>query len=162
MTFLRLVQSAEEEQRSEQAFESVSFCGHCGEQPHDADADSRVCVSCGLGLVLSASAELAPKLHEPFLIIDSSLSVCALSASAEELLDVDETQAVNRHVAEFLVPADANAPTSHNLLSLIADAGRVGPPRRAVVRPLDEFGVRYKVRIGACGPPDAALVVVDG
>jgi PAS domain-containing protein len=143
----------------------VSFCGHCGMPPAPAVAQptSRVCGHCGLGLVLQASADVVPGADEPFLVIDSTLSVCAVSARAEELLGTDETQAVNRHVADFLVPADANAPSAENLLVLLVDAASgTGEPRTAVVRPRQEFGVRFRARIGPCGPPRAALLVLTG
>lgn len=142
--------------------ELVSFCGHCGVAPApDAPGQSRVCAHCGLGLVLRASAELAPRPGEPFLVIDSSLSVCAVSARAEELLGVDETEAVNQHVADFVVPADANASSADNLLVLLIEAASgPGEPRTAVVRPRQEFGVRFYARIGPCGPPHAALLVL--
>jgi hypothetical protein len=29
-----------------------------------------------------------------------------------------------------------------------------------VIRPRDEFGVRFRARIGPCGPPHAALLVL--
>ena len=141
----------------------VSFCGHCGVPPaaNLETPGSRVCSHCGLGLVLRAPADVAPRPGEPFLVIDSSLSVCAVSAHAEQLLGVDETQAVNQHVADYLVPADANAPSADNLLTLLVDAAAgSGEPRVAVVRPRQEFGVRFRARIGPCGPPHAALLVL--
>ncbi|MDX6691637.1 MAG: hypothetical protein QOG15_3094 [Solirubrobacteraceae bacterium] len=144
--------------------ELVSFCGHCGVAPRPgAVATSRVCSHCGLGLVLQACSDIAPGLDEPFLVIDSTLSVCAVSARAEELLGIDETDAVNKHIADFLVPADANAPSAANLLALLVDAASsTGEPRSAVVRPRHEFGVRFRARVGACGPPHAALLVLTG
>jgi hypothetical protein len=140
----------------------VSFCGHCGMSPEqDAAKQSRVCGHCGLGLVLHAPADVAPRNCEPFLVIDSTLSVCAVSAQAEELLGIDETQAVNKHIADFLVPADANAPSADNLLVLLVEAASgSGEQRSAVVRPRQEFGVRFRARIGPCGPPHAALLVL--
>lgn len=148
----------------EQGLEVVSFCGHCAQQParvRDAPP-SRVCGHCGLGLVLRATADLAPRHDEPFLVIDTTLSVCAVSAAAEELLGIDETQAVNKHIADFLLPADANAPGAENLLALLVEvASGCGEPRTTVVRPRQEFGVRFKARIGPCGPPHAALLVLS-
>jgi len=141
----------------------MSFCGHCGMPPAlplEAPS-SRVCGHCELGLVLQAPADVAPAGDEPFLVIDSTLSVCAVSARAEDLLGTDETQAVNRHIADFLVPADANAPSAENLLVLLVDAASgTGAPQTAVVRPRQEFGVRFRARIGPCGPPRAALLVL--
>jgi hypothetical protein len=157
MRRLRALRTVEVDDRG---LELVSFCGHCGLAPAAAQT-SRVCGHCGLGLVLQAPADVAPRDGEPFLVVDSTLSVCAVSAEAEQLLGMDETKAVNQHIADFLVPADANAPSSDNLLALlVAAASGGGDPRTAVVRPRAEFGVRFRVRIGPCGPPHAALLVL--
>lgn len=148
----------------ERGLERVSFCGHCAMPPDPARhaPPSRVCGHCGLGLVLQATADLAPRVDEPFLVVDTTLSVCAVSAAAEELLGIDETKAVNKHVADFLVPADANAPSASNLLALLVEAaGGSGEARITVVRPRHEFGVRFTARIGPCGPPHAALLVLS-
>lgn len=161
MRRLRAVRPVEVDDRG---LDVISFCGHCAMQPEPVGRTrpSRVCAHCGLGLVLQAAADLAPAQDEPFLVIDSALSVCAVSAAAEELLAIDETVAVNKHIAEFLVPADANAPSAQNLLALlVAVAGGSGAPRIAVVRPREEFGVRFTARIGPCGPPHAALLVLS-
>jgi hypothetical protein len=156
---LRAVRPAEVDERGQ---EFVAFCGHCGLPPaREVAPQSRVCGHCGLGLVLQAPADVAPRADEPFLVIDSTLSVCAVSAGAEELLGIDETSAVNKHIIDFLVPADANAPSADNLLVLlVAAASGPGEPRTAVVRPREEFGVRFRARIGPCGPPHAALLVL--
>ena len=145
----------------DRGLEHLSFCGHCGLEPAGPQP-SRVCGLCGLGLVLRAPPDVAPRDGEPFLVIDSTLSVCAVSAGAEELLGIDETTAVNHHIADFLVPADANARSSDNLLALLVEAASGGgEPRTAIVRPRTEFGVRFRVRIGPCGPPHAALLVLS-
>jgi PAS domain-containing protein len=159
MRRLRAVRPAEVDERGRPF---VSFCGHCGMPPASVEGPgSRVCGHCGLGLVLQAPQDVAPRAHDPFLVIDSTLSVCAVSARAEELLGTDETEAVNRHIADFLVPADANAPGAENLMALLVDAASgSGAPRTAVVRPRQEFGVRFRARIGPCGPPHAALLVL--
>lgn len=141
------------------------FCGHCGRVPDEesktTDAASRVCTSCGLGLVLQAPAEFAPAPSDPFLVVDGALTICALSRAAEQLLGISETEAVNRHIGEFLAPGDAEAPTSENLGALVAWAARGDAPEKSVVvRPTNTFGVRYWVRIGPCGPPRAALLVL--
>jgi hypothetical protein len=81
---------------------------------------------------------------------------------AEELLGTDETEAVNRHLSEFLVPADAEASGPENLMDLVIDAASdMSDTHVAVVRPPDEFGIRFRVQVGACGPPRAALLVLS-
>ena len=138
-----------------------TFCGHCGEEP-SSDIHGRVCESCGLGVLLSANADAAPGPNDPFMIVDGSLCVCAVSRVAEELLGTDETEAVNRHLSEFLVPADAEASGPENLMDLVINAaGDTSEAHVAVVRPPDEFGIRFRVQVGACGPPRAALLVLS-
>lgn len=140
----------------------VSFCSHCGERPAHEEVASRVCDSCGMGLLLQAQSDVAPAAGDPFLVLDGSLSVCAVSASAEGLLAARETDAVNRHVTELLVPADAEAQGPANLAVAVTWAARGdGGARRVVVRPTNTFGVRLRARIASCGPPTAALIVFD-
>jgi hypothetical protein len=140
----------------------VLFCGHCGEAPPTPmAARSRVCALCGLGIVVGAAQDVAPRPGESFFIVDRMLKLCALSSSAEELLGVEEPAAVHRPVTEFLEPADAEAQTSDLLITAIIDAaGGLSPARRVVVRPLGEYGVRYAARVAGCGPPLGALIVL--
>jgi hypothetical protein len=152
-THLRLVPAVAEPQPQR------TFCGHCGAEP-ESELHGRVCESCGLGVLLTANADAAPRPGDPFMIVDGSLCVCALSQVAEELLGAQETEAVNRHLSEFLVPADAEAAGADNLMDLVINAASAGTEARvAVVRPPDEFGIRFRARVGACGPPRAALLV---
>jgi hypothetical protein len=95
-------------------------------------------------------------------VIDSALLVQAMSCRAETLLGVTEELAVNRPVSALLVPADAEAPGRQQIASLIADAAAGSDElARAFVRPWNTFGVRLSARIAACGPPRAALLVLE-
>jgi hypothetical protein len=152
---LRLVPAVAEPQPQK------TFCGHCGEEP-GTEQHGRVCESCGLGVLLTTNADCAPGPDDPFLIVDGSLCVCAFSRVAEEVLGVDETAAVNRHLSEFLVPADAESSAAENLMDLVIHAaGDTSQAAVAVVRPPGEFGVRFRATVGACGPPRAALLVLS-
>jgi hypothetical protein len=139
----------------------VAFCGHCGEPPQPG-SDSRVCESCQLGLMLTAAADVAPSPRGAFVVIDSSMSVCAVSAAAESLLATHEIDAVNRHLTELIVPADAETTVAQNLAVAITWAARGDEGARTVtVRPANTFGVRLRTRIATCGPQQAALLVFD-
>jgi len=114
-----------------------------------------------MGLLLQSPADTAPSPKDPFLVVDGSLTICALSRQAEKLLGLSETEVVNRHIADFLVPADAETASGENLASLLAWAARgETPTSNVVVRPTNTFGVRYWARVGPCGPPNAALLVL--
>ncbi len=158
---LRLVPSTAEE-----ACPSQWFCGHCGAPPPNNETPAppaRVCGECGLGLLLEARADAAPRPEDPFLIVDGSMAVCALSSASEELLAVAETDVVNRPVTELLSSADAEVGGPEGLAAAIMWAARGEDElRRVMVRPANVFGVRMPLRVGACGPPRAALLVLEG
>jgi hypothetical protein len=139
----------------------VQFCGHCGQAPPTPmAARSRVCALCGLGVVITAAEDVAPRKGESFLIVDRQLKLCGLSRGAEKLLEVSEPDAVHRHICDVLEPADAEAGQGDELLQRIIDgAGGSAAPQSIVVRPAGEYGVRYAARIGSCGPPAGSLIV---
>jgi hypothetical protein len=144
----------------------VLFCGHCGRSPGyiDIAPASRVCPTCELGLLVGASPSLAPAPDEPFVMVDNTLSVCAVSLLAEDLLGARETDAVNHHVTELLLPADCEVGGPETLVNLVLHAARgETDTSQVVLRPAMEFGIRFWARIGPCGPPRAALLVLaDG
>lgn len=146
-----------------ESVETVTFCGHCGTRTRwneIAEAPSRVCQSCGLGLLLGAAKDAAPREGDAFMVLDSSLSVCAVSSRAEKLLATREIDAVHRHITELLLPADSETEARENLAVAVTWAARGGESGRTVtVRPANTFGVRLRARISSCGPPRAALVV---
>lgn len=141
------------------------FCGHCAAPApgHGAPAPgARVCHSCGLGLLLETRKDAAPSPRDAFLVIDSVLLVQAMSREAQGLLDIAEESAINRPVGELLVPADTEPGRAGGFGRAIAEAtaGTV-EGASAVVRPWNTFGVRMRARIAPCGPPRAALVVLE-
>jgi hypothetical protein len=143
----------------------VAFCSHCGTRPAQAPAlasSSRVCGSCGLGLILESRADVAPNAGDAFLVLDHSLAVCAVSEAAERLLAATEPDVVNRHVSDLLMAADAEGRDGTSLSAAVAWAARGdGTTRTTTVRPANTFGIRLTARITSCGPPRAALVVLE-
>lgn len=156
---LQLVPSTREELRP-----TRWFCGHCGTQTDLTPAPpARVCGDCGLGLLMEARDDLVPQAGEPFLIVDAGLAVQSLSAAAAELLAVDERDVIGQPVAELLSPADAEAAGPAGFANAIVVAAGQGDdePHRTTVRPANVFGVRIRARVGVCGPPRAALIVLE-
>jgi hypothetical protein len=121
-----------------------------------------VCGDCGLGLILESRADVAPNAGDAFLVLDRALAVCAVSRAAECLLATSEPDAVNRHVTDLLMPAGAEEKGGESLSVAVAWAARGdGGIRSTVVRPANTFGIRLTARIASCGPPRAALVVLE-
>jgi hypothetical protein len=60
------------------------------------------------------------------------------------------------------MPADAEEDGAESLSIAVAWAARGdGGIRNTVVRPANTFGIRLTARIAACGPPRAALLVLE-
>jgi PAS domain-containing protein len=142
------------------------FCAHCGSVP-DRPAPlvaSRVCERCSLGELIAAPADAVPSADAPFLLVDSSLLICSVSRMGERYLGLEEPDALGRHVTELLVPADVEAAGPESLVNLVVHAARgEGQVERIVLRPSDEYGIRFWAKIGPCGPPRAAVVTLaDG
>jgi hypothetical protein len=137
----------------------VPFCSSCGRPPDEEPGPfTRVCEACGMGLILRAPAGVAPQPTDAFLVAEATLAVGAVSSEAERFLDVVESHAVHRPVAELIEAADAEAP-GESLAAAIMWAARGHGARELVVRPAHTFGVRCRARIGPCGPPRAAVIV---
>lgn len=153
---LRLVHGAEE------ARPRRLFCGHCAAPPENgAPAATRVCEKCGLGLILDSPPETTPTGADAFMVVDSGMSIRALSRKAERLLGVDEPEAVSRHLSEFLAPADVETPAAQSFFARVLLAATGGAEVGTVaVRPTGEFGIRYWVRVSTCGPSTAALLLL--
>ena len=143
----------------------IWFCGYCGATPASGDAPApiaRVCGVCGQGLMLESRSDVAPRDDEAFLVIDSRLTVQAVSRHAERVLGVCEQEATDRPVAELLVGADAERGEEESLTALLGRAAESDEiPQLTFVRPRGTFGVRLRARISACGPPRAALLVFE-
>jgi PAS domain-containing protein len=139
----------------------VSFCGHCAKRPTAEEAATRVCTNCHLGVIVAAPESLAPTPDEPFLIVDGKLQICAVSRKAEKILGSTETDVVNRQLTDVLLPADAEAAGIESLVSMVVHAARGdGSVHDLVVRPAGEWGIRWFTRVGPCGAPSAALIVL--
>jgi hypothetical protein len=122
-----------------------------------------VCEECGFGVLLEASPSIAPGDGAAFLVADQTMSICAVSRAAEELLEVTEVQAVHRHLTELLTLADTDVEDQGSLAFAISSAVSGYPvENRFMLRPVNLFGVRLRARIGSCGPSAGALVVLEG
>jgi hypothetical protein len=113
--------------------------------------------------MLEAREDVVPASRDAFLVVDSSLLVQAMSREAQSLLGMTEEMAINKPVAELLVPADAEAQGRTGFAASIAMAadGQDLDVARCIVRPWNTFGVRMRARVATCGPPRAALIVLD-
>ena len=166
MRHLARVQSASPAHGGAEGGEELTrFCTHCGslfdapagtaERPHR----SRVCSRCGLGMILTCSAETLSAPGSAFMVVTADLRVSAASEPAEKLF------------------AEPDGLYSRPLLSVITSPAGVGELARRVVRAATGSRATTMLsveaassalsatdlvaRIGPCGNPPAALVVVE-
>jgi hypothetical protein len=114
-------------------------------------------------MMLETRADAIPTDRDAFVVVDSRLLIQALSRDAQRLLAVSEEDAIDTRVSELLMPADAETSNGTGFAAAIADAaqGLAADVTRSFVRPWNTFGVRMRAKIAMCGPPRAALIVLD-
>jgi PAS domain-containing protein len=140
------------------------FCGHCATVTPEGYAPSpstRVCLSCNLGLLLETRSDIVPTSQDAFLVVDSALLIQAVSRRAETLLDITEAATVDHPLVHLLEPADAEASEPSRLAAAVTSAMHDDEPVDTFVRPWNTFGVRMRATVAPCGPPRAALVVLN-
>jgi hypothetical protein len=144
--------------------ELTRFCTHCAFLFDGPAAQAgtpnrgRVCVRCGLGVVLTCSGATLTAPGAAFFVVTADLRVSAASQPADDL---------------FAVP---NGSYGRPLLSLLTSPAGVGELARVVVRAANgtlapttipvqaaasKIDKELEARVGGCGNPPAALVVVD-
>jgi phage tail sheath gpL-like len=114
-----------------------------------------------MGVLLRTRTEAAPDADAAFIVADSSLTIQAVSGEAEIALGLREVDAINRHITELLIPADAEAAPLGLAEAITCAAAGDEEPMSVVVRPSGSFGIRLRVQVAACGPPAAALLVLN-
>jgi PAS domain-containing protein len=145
----------------------VWFCAYCGrgglagEEPAELE---RACALCGFGLLLETVAEIAPAPTDAFLVVDDDFAVAAISHQAEELLGVHERSVVGRSLTDLLLPADGEPHAASDLMAAVAAAtsGAAGvEPSHLRLSTIRDRSLLLHVRLGRCGPPMGALIVLE-
>jgi hypothetical protein len=139
-----------------------AFCARCGAPPAERTPgqagwrESRVCAHCGLGLILRTPLTVAR--DSPFLVVDRSLSVSAVSRQAETLLGVSEQRAVGLPIGRLLVAADSPEELTATLNDAILGGVRPQGLRCWIG---EDCGEPLQVLTAPCGPPPGALLLFN-
>ena len=152
--------------------ELTRFCTHCATLFDAPTAQAgtpnrgRVCTRCGLGVVLPCSAATLTAPGAAFLVVTSDLRVSAASQAAENMFAVPDgiygrplmslltSPAGVGELARVVVRA-ANGAFAPATLPVEAAAGSVAVPATGAT------ATALEARVGGCGNPPAALVVVE-
>jgi PAS domain-containing protein len=116
-----------------------------------------------MGLLLHADPRLAPAAGDAFLVTDDRLLICALSQAAERLFRRSEPSVIHRPVSDLLVDVGADEAALPSLATLLsAAAAGALDVTEAVVATVEGGREHHPARLGPCGPPTAALLIIDG
>jgi hypothetical protein len=135
------------------------FCTHCALLFDEPAARRRVCPRCGLGVVLTCSSATLDTSGAAFFVVTSDLRVSAGSKQAEDLFSAHDGIFGRPLLSLVTSPMGVG-----ELARLVAAAagGTMAPstiPVQSAASKLDD--VALEARIGGCGSPPAALVVVE-
>ncbi|MBV9214410.1 MAG: PAS domain-containing protein [Actinobacteria bacterium] len=151
--------------RAEQRSKVTHFCTHCAslsnapngnaERPHRG----RVCPDCALGVILSCSRATLDTEGAAFLVVTADLRITAASESAERLFRVPDGL-YGRPLLSVMTSPDGIGDLARQVVRAASGA------RRPVTVEVDAAASRVprgvtRARIGGCGSPPAALVVID-
>ena len=148
-----------------QEVELTRFCTHCGtlfDAPKSAPErplKGRVCSRCALGVVLTCSAELLDRGGAAFLVVTSDLRISAASEAADELLGSGDGLYGRPLLSVITSPAGVAELARRVVRAAAGDRGVAMVPVEPSAARLP--GVVLEARIGGCGDPPAALVVVE-
>jgi hypothetical protein len=129
--------------------QAVHFCTHCAALS-DAPV-SRVCEVCGLGVVLSCEPGILRRAGAALLVVKSDLRISAASAAVEPLLGDPEAL-----VGEPVLDVVSGDPALARWIARAAMGSR-----RVTSVALRRGTRRINGRVGTCGSPSAALVVLE-
>jgi hypothetical protein len=145
--------------------ELTRFCTHCGtlfdapEATPERPLKGRVCSRCTLGVVLTCTADLLDRGGAAFLVVTSDLRISAASEAADELLGSGDGLHGRPLLSVITSPAGVAELARRVVRAAAGDRGVATLPVEPSAKRLP--GVVLEARIGACGSPPAALLVVE-
>jgi hypothetical protein len=148
-----------------EAAELTRFCTHCGSlfeassSTPERPLRGRVCSNCGLGMVLTCARELFARPGAAFLVVTSDLLVSAASQTAESLLDSGQGLHGQPLLSVLTSPSGVAELARRVVRAATGDRAIYEVPVHPAAKRLANMSLM--ARIGNCGSPPAALVVVE-
>jgi hypothetical protein len=146
--------------------DQIRFCSRCGVvreerelrfSPPDVE---RVCSDCGMGVMLVCGRDALPNERMAFLIVTDDLRVSAVSQAAERIFGSE------RDLIGTMLFATISCPLGLEEMAMRVARAASGD-RDVILLPIElERGARMgfrnlEARVGSCGPPRGALVVLE-
>ena len=149
-----------------QRVERTRFCSRCAstsgepEPQHAAYGFDRVCERCGMGVMLAVATKALPGPGAAFVVVTREGRISAVSEAAEPMVG-EESGVLGMPITTVVSCPDGDA---HLARALARAAGGGREVRPVTVTPAAQPGgrnARMAARIASCGPPRAALLVLE-
>ena len=149
-----------------QRLERTRFCSRCAATAGEPEAQllpfgfDRVCGRCGMGVMLSAPRKVLPVPAAALLVVTRDGRISAVSEAAERLVG-DEAGLLGMPITTALTSLEDEKQLVRSL-ARAAGGGReiVETTVIAAAQPAGKPG-QMRARIAGCGPPRAALLVLE-
>ena len=146
--------------------ERVRFCTRCGTTSDEPEGQllpygfDRVCERCGMGVLLSGPRNALRSADAAFLVVDRDGRITAVSDAAERLLGDEQVLLDTPLLSSITSPAGDGKLA--RTISRAAGGGRdVSELQIVAAAPAARRLGPLIARVASCGPPRAALVVLE-
>jgi hypothetical protein len=145
--------------------ERTRFCTRCGTTAEEPEAQAvpfgfdRVCGRCGMGIMLSAPRKALPGPGAAFVVVTREGRISAVSETAEPLVG-EEAGLLGMPVGSALTSDEGDDRLARQV-ARAAGGGRDVAEATLAPMPQGSRPARLKARIASCGPPRAALLVLE-
>ena len=149
-----------------QRAERVRFCTRCGTTADEPEAQhlpygfDRVCERCGMGIVLTAPRKALAGADAAFLVVGRDARISAVSEAAERLLG-DEQALLGTPLTSSLTSPEGDDQFLRVLAHAAAGRRDLSDLRIVAAAPAARRLGPLRARIASCGPPRAALLVLE-
>jgi hypothetical protein len=145
--------------------ERTRFCTHCGTTTEEPEVQAvpfgfdRVCSRCGMGIMLTAPSNALPGPGAAFVVVTREGRISAVSEAAEPFVG-DEPGLLGMPVGSALTSDEGDDRLARQVARAAGGGREVAEAMLAPV-PQGSRPARLRARIANCGPPRAALLVLE-
>ena len=145
--------------------ERTRFCTRCSTMAEEPEAQGvpfgfdRVCGRCGMGIMLTAPRKALPAPGAAFVVVTREGRISAVSETAEHLVG-EEAGLLGMPVGSALTSDEGDDRLARQVARAAGGGRDVNEATLAPV-PQGSRPAKLKARIASCGPPRAALLVLE-
>jgi len=146
--------------------ERLRFCTRCGDTTEELETQllpygfDRVCDRCGMGVMLTGPRKALPSAGAAFVVAGRDGKITAVSEAAERLLG-EEAALLDTPLTSLITSPDGDEQFSRVVSRAAGGSREVSELRIVASAPAARRLGPLSARIASCGPPRAALLVLE-